>query len=272
MIVSLNPLYPGDRFFWLHHWIDPSLCQMLKKARAVILPQTIERTIYTLIKSLCPNVYPNYDSRFKWEGKMGDAFLAWNLGIPHPPTTIFPRVISLIGDHPEMGKPPFPLPEMPFVVKANSGGEGSGTWLVESREDLERAISALKKAELMGRAGFVIQEFLPGLERTLRVVVIGQHMESYWRVGESGKFYSNVSRGARIEWTKYGREKSLGEELVKKIVDATGINLAGFDIYFQQGTPGLLEINYTFGLTGVGGLERFEELFKREVEYWLKRL
>ena len=270
MIVSFNPIYTGDRFIWLNHWIDPGIQELLKEARAVVLPQTIARTTYYFVRSQCPCVYPNYDARFMWEGKVGDAFLAWKLGIPHPPTTVFPKVVSLIGDHPEVGKPPFTLPEMPFVIKANSGGEGSGTWLIRSKGDLDVAIAALKKEELMGRSGFVVQEFLPGLDRTLRVVVIGRHIESYWRVGEGGGFYSNVARGARIEREIEGMEKGLGEALVRQIVEATGINLAGFDIYFQGGKPGLLEINYTFGLAGIGGLKRFEETFKREVEAWLK--
>ena len=272
MILSLNPLYPGQEFLWVNHWIDADVVEKLKQARAIIVPQVIDAMLYHFIKSHCPNVFPNYDTRFKWTGKVGDALLAWSLGIPHPRTAVFPKVVSLVGDHEEMGKGPFPIPTMPFVIKSNSGGEGSGTWLIRSKQDLEQVLGILKHEELQGRTGFVVQQYVPGLERTLRVVVIGKFMECYWRVAEDGEFHSNVARGARIERDTFPEMMEQGRKLVRMIVEKTMIDLAGFDICFLDDRPHLLEINYTFGRTGLGGQARFARLFTQAVEAWLKGL
>ncbi|OCC15493.1 Ribosomal protein S6 glutaminyl transferase [Dissulfuribacter thermophilus] len=268
-VVSFNPIFPGDRFIWVNHWMDEAVLKELRSARAVILPQAISREFYFFVKAICPNTFPNYDIRFKWEGKVGDAMLFWSLKAPHPKTTVFPRLVSLLGDHEEMGKPPFSLPPMPFVIKSNHGGEGRGTWLIEDQEGLNKVIEILKKEEFQGRFGFVIQEYIEGIDRTLRVVVIGSHVESYWREAASGAFYSNLAQGARVIKGEDPHLVKKGEEMVVSLCKKTGINLAGFDVCFRGEEPLFLEVNYTFGRTGLGGSERFYKIFKKEVEAWL---
>lgn len=267
--MSFHPMIPGDRFVWIQNWVDEALCSHLREAGAVILPQCLDAEFYHLVRGLCPRVFPNYDTRFKWEGKVGDAMLFWSMGVPHPKTTVFPRLTSLLGDHSEMGKPPFQLPSMPFVVKSKRGGEGQGTWLIRDKKELKRVLEILKKEELNGRSGFVIQEYIEGIDRDLRVVVIGRHVESYWRLKQGPGFHSNIARGGKIEKNLDPHLKRVGEEMVLDLCRKTGINLAGFDIIFKRGDPCFLEINYTFGRSGIGGSERFYSILKKEVEAWL---
>ncbi len=272
IVVSLHPLIQGDVFFWERGAWDTNFKQLLEKAKAVILPQTVSSELYHLCQSICPAVFPNYDIRFKWEGKVGDTLFFWAFDVPHPRTLVFPRVEALIGNHPEMGLKP-KLPPYPFVLKGAKGGEGSQTWLINKDEDLEAVLSLLKKMEWQGQYGFVVQEYLGNLERDLRVVVIGEHIESYWRINPSA-FHKNVAHGARIDYSSDPHLKIKGEEAVKKLCKQTGINLAGFDLVFSDGSnqPLFMEINYTFGRAGLGGSDTFYKILKKEVANWLNSI
>ena len=50
------------------------------------------------------------------------------------------------------------------------------------------------------------------------------------------------------------------------------LNLAAFDLVFPPGetAPVFLEINYTFGRTGLGGSEKFYILLQNAVDHWLQ--
>ncbi len=269
MVVSFHPSVPGDRFFWARGRVTEEVAAVLRSAAAVILPPTVSRELYWLCRGLCPNVFPNYDARFRGEGKVGDTLLFWALSVPHPKTVVCPRVESLVGDHPEMGSTPG-VPPFPFVIKGSAGGEGSQAWLVRSAEDLEEVLGLLKGLERRGQYGFVVQEFIEGLDRDLRVVVVGEHMEAYWRCGSG--FHNNLARGGELDRCSDTHLMELGMDAVRGVCRRTGINLAAFDVAFRPGgqEPLLMEINYTFGLKGIGA-GRFAELLNREVERWLSR-
>ena len=271
-VISFHPMITGDIFYWERDIWDEALAHNLREARAVILPQTVSRELYTLCHILCPHVFPNYDLRFKWEGKVGDTLLFWSYGAPHPKTWIFPRVETMLGDHPVM-MTHFRLPPYPFVIKGTKGGEGTQIWLIEDDHDLKEAIKILRCAEIQGIFGFVLQEFIPGLNRDLRVVVIGTHIESYWRYNRSG-FLHNVAQGGKIDTHTDPELQSIGRDAVRNLCNRTGINLAGFDLIFLEGsdTPLFLEINYTFGRTGLGGSDAFYELLKKETKKWLTQI
>ena len=260
----------GGLFYWERCVWDEELVRNLMTARAVILPQTVSRELHALCRTLCANVFPDYSLRFKWDGKVGDTLLFWSYGIPHPETRIFPRVETLLGDHPEMGHRPR-LPDYPFVIKGTSGGEGAQTWLIEDARDLEQATEILKHFEIQGIFGFVLQEFIPGLQRDLRVVIVGNHVQSYWRCNTSG-FFHNIARGGQIDARSDPELQAIGRDVVKELCNNTGINMAGFDLVFLKGSdiPLFIEINYTFGRTGLGGSDAFYELFENEVNQWLK--
>ncbi|NIA08928.1 MAG: ATP-grasp domain-containing protein [Nitrospiraceae bacterium] len=269
-VISLHPMIKGDIFFWERDIWDKALVQAFKKARAVILPQTVPRELYFLCHGLCPNVFPNYDLRFRWEGKVGDTMLFWTYGVPHPKTWIFPRVETLVGNHPLM-MTQFKLPPYPFIIKGNRGGEGTQIWLIKNAHDLEKTLNILRHSEIQGIFGFVLQEFISGLNRDLRVVVIGRHIESYWRCNRSG-FLHNVAQGGKIDAHADPKLQTIGRARVKDLCNRTGINLAGFDLIFLDGSdiPMFLEINYTFGRTGLGGSDAFYRVLKKEVNNWLK--
>lgn len=269
MLLSFNPVIEGDLFFWERAPWDREILKAIQKASAIVLPQTVTREFYRLCRKNCANVFPNYDLRFSWEGKVGDTLLFWSYGAAHPETVVFPKVESLVGDHPDMMPKPI-LPEFPFVLKGALGGEGSSIWLINDKNELDSTLSVLQKKELEGLAGFVIQEYLPNLQRDLRVVVIGDEIISYWRNQDA--FLHNIARGGEIDLESDPHLQERGRALVRDLCTQTDINLAGFDLIFPEpkGDPLFLEINYTFGRTGLGGSEAFYVLLKKAVENWTK--
>jgi len=269
-VLSMHPVIEGEVFYWDRDVWSRDLFHAIKSARAVILPQTVERELYCLCIKLCPHVFPNYDLRFQWEGKMGDTFAFWAYGINHPETLVFPKVETLLGEHPHMVHHPPELPPYPFVLKGTHGGEGKQVWLIESEEQLKEKLQTLLQLELHGSSGFVIQEFLPELERDLRVVVIGKQVFSYWRKAQG--FLHNVARGGEIDCESDPDLQAMGREKVRKFCQRSGINLAAFDLVFlpQEKEPVFLEINYTFGRTGLGGSEEYYKILRNGVEQWLE--
>ena len=266
----MHPMIEGDAFYWDRNVWDKSVFQQIQKARAIILPQTVEKELYHLCKKLCPHVFPDYDLRFQWEGKVGDTLAFWAFNIKHPHTLIFPKVETLLGDHPHMDHKIPELPEFPFVLKGAQGGEGAQVWLIKSSIDLEERLQTLLQYELQGSSGFIIQEYLPSLERDLRVVVIGSQIVSYWR--KAPGFFHNIAQGGEVDAESDPELQAIGREKVRQFCQWSNINLAAFDLVFssEREEPIFLEINYTFGRTGLGGSEKFYNLLRDVVEQWLQ--
>jgi ribosomal protein S6--L-glutamate ligase len=62
--------------------------------------------------------------------------------------------------------------------------------------------------------------------------------------------------------------------VVRDFCRRTGINLAGLDVIFAEDDPQehplLLEINYFFGRSGLGGSQAFYRILKKEIHSWLR--
>ena len=269
-VLSMHPVIEADTFYWDRGVWDEKLCRAIEKASAIILPQTVEKELYCLCTKMCPNVFPNYDLRFQWEGKLGDTLAFWTYGVKHPHTLVFPRVETLRGEHCSMEHKVPELPSYPFVLKGAHGGEGSQVWLIANGAEFEAKLQTLLQLELQGSSGFVIQEYIAALERDLRVVVIGNQVISYWRTAQG--FLHNVAQGGRIDAESDQDLQAAGREKTRDFCRRSGINLAAFDLVFPTGEadPVFLEINYTFGRTGIGGSERFYTLLRGAVDEWLQ--
>jgi len=268
----MHPVITGDVFYWDRGVWDRELVGAIQKAGAVILPQTVDKELYALCIRMNRHVFPNYDLRFQWEGKVGDTLAFWAYEVRHPYTLVFPRVETLLGEHQAMEHRLPELPPYPFVLKGTRGGEGRQVWLVDSETTLTEKLQILLQFELQGRSGFVIQEYIGARERDLRVVVIGGLLFSYWRTSQG--FLHNVARGGAIDATSDQDLQAAGREKVGQFCRRSGINLAAFDLIFPPGEedPYFLEINYTFGRSGLGGSEKFYGLLRDAVDRWLDSL
>lgn len=249
---------------------------LIKKAKAIILPQGCGARLYWLCRLNCPHVFPNFDYRFFAEGKIGDAILFQRLKLPHPKTKVYRCLEKFLAIHTlECLNLPFPYP---FVLKGNYGGEGSMVFLIKDKEELMKHLEMLKGMEERGASkGFVLQEYIEKGNRDLRVVVIGEKLFLYWRYQPNPhNFLTNVGAGAIIDHDVSQEVRKKAQFWVKKLCSATGINLAAIDLLFPKGgcdlKPLFLEINYYFGRKGLGGSERFYRFLKQAVFDWLEKI
>ena len=273
MIVSFHPVFEADRnIVCAGREPDADDLAAIRAARAVVLPQGCRQSLYEMATENCRQVFPNYEARFDYPGKLGQIKLFQQNGTAHPHAESYTSLDAFrqqYGDNPE--EVAF---ELPCVFKFDWGGEGETIYLINSRENLQEVLLKAADFEASGQKGFLLQEYVPTQGRTLRVVIIGQRLISYWRIQEDAEaFKSSVSQGARIDAALEPVRQKVARVFVKNLCNKTGINLAGFDVIFapvdEHIKPLMLEINYFFGRRGLGGSEAYYEILKSEINNWL---
>ncbi len=271
MILSFHPIFTGDQNrLCAGREPDEEDLAAIRSADAVILPQGCRESLYFMAKGNCPRIFPDYEARFAYPDKLGQIRLFRKTGVPHPQSHLFSSTKDLKSRYP-LQKPPLRLP---FVFKFAWGGEGETVFLVDTSEDFEKIVAQASEWEETGQAGFLIQSLIPCRDRSLRVVVIGKRLLSYWRVQkESERFHTGLSRGAAIDWEAEPALLEIGASAVQEFCSRTRIDLAGFDLLFDEAGPGVplfLEINYYFGRKGIGGSDRYYEILEEEIRRWLE--
>lgn len=273
MIVSFHPCFSGDKnILCAGREPDSDDLAAIKSAKAVILPQGCKKSLYNMAANNCTHVFPDYSAKFNYPEKLGQILLFRKTKSPHPKTETYP---SLFDYHKKYGELHVkPSVGFPFVFKFNWGGEGVNVFLIRSYSEFGNALQKAAEFEKTGQKGFIVQEYIPCLNRTLRVVVIGSKIYSYWRVQkESDCFYSNIVKGGIIDKESFPELQKKAALSTKKFCNLTGINLAGFDFLFsekQAGLPLFLEINYFFGRRGLGGSDTYYTILIKEIEKWIK--
>jgi ribosomal protein S6--L-glutamate ligase len=276
MILSYHPCFEADK---------NRLCagrkpgagdvSAIQEADAVILPQGCHESLYTLARNTCEHVFPNFDAKFKYKGKIGQIQLFQKTNAAHPKTEMHQNMNAFSMHYGgSLEKPNF---DFPFVFKFDWGGDGDNVYLIQSAENFSKVLQTARKYESSGQKGFIIQEYVPSNNRSLRVVVIGQTIVSYWRIQRNKDYFlSNVAKGAMIDYDADPDLQKTAVESVKDFCSQTRINLAGFDILFsfhsKVKTPLFLEINYFFGRQGLGGSEKFYNLLTKEIMNWIQSL
>lgn len=244
----------------------------ISAADAVILPQGPSEDLYGLCRRHCTHVFPNYDVRFIFPGKVGQARLFKETRVAFPATYAFESVSAFRRRYKNNNALRYPC-----VFKSNWGGEGEGVFLLQTARALDRRLDRAQRSEKGGHKGFLLQEFVPHGGRTLRVAVIGHMVFSYWRLhSDKTAFQTSLRSGAVLDHDTDPKHQEAGRAAVKAFCAKTGINLAGLDLLFPENqketAPFFLEINYYFGRRGLGGSMRYYELVDKAVEQWLKDL
>lgn len=278
MILSFHPLYTADLNL-LCAGRDPGEQELaaIRQAKAVILPQGCRESLFRAARNNCAQVFPDYDARFAYPEKIGQAKLFQKARVSHPDTVVYDKgALSGLDYQALLNNLPF---EFPFVFKFNWGGEGETVFLLQSLDALEKAIKNAVLYEKSGQYGFLLQEFIPTTGRSLRVVVIHRSYLSYWRVhDEADGFYTNLKKGAKIDAESDPALQKAAIAATQSFCDQTKINLAGFDFLFSESDlqtgmikPLFLEINYFFGRKGLGGSENYYKLLRAEIDNWIKQ-
>jgi ribosomal protein S6--L-glutamate ligase len=276
MILSYHPFFEADKNV-ICAGREPNADDLaaIRAANAVVLPQGCFKSLYAMARQSCANVFPNFDTRFNYAGKIGQARLFAETNAPHPKTAIYHNLDSFYNQRDSFGGQTawgFPL-----VFKFDWGGEGDHVFLINSPDALDKVLQTAADFEKGGRSGFLLQSYLPGGNRSVRVVVVGQTFLSYWRIQNSTEsFGSSLAQGAVIDADADPDRQQIAVAAVKAFCNQTGINLAGFDILFapepRPTEPLFLEINYYFGRRGLGGSENLYKLLNTEILKWLKSL
>ncbi len=276
MILSFHPCFEADKNL-IVAGRDPGHEELnaIKSADAVILPQGCRESLYKIAVRNCAHVFADYHARFKYPGKTGQAALFKKTRAPFPRTFIYPNLASFSRRTPET-VPKSPLP-FPFVFKFDWGGEGQSVFLIKTDSELLQALEKTKYNENSGRRGFLIQTYIPHRNRSLRVVVVNTKLISYWRVQPVAEIFgTSLVAGAHIDKESDPHLQAAACNVVSRFCIQTGINLAGFDLIFDQSkekpVPVMLEINYFFGRAGLGGSNNFYELLVPEIAAWITGL
>jgi len=74
MILSYHPCFEADKnLLCAGREPDADDLTAIKSADAVILPQGCYQSLYEMARNNCSHVFPNFDARFKYTGKIGQA-------------------------------------------------------------------------------------------------------------------------------------------------------------------------------------------------------
>jgi len=277
MILSFHPVYEADRNL-LCAGRDPGKDELsaIKSARAVILPQGCRESLYAMARENCRHVFPNYDQRFTFPDKLGQAHLFSRMNAPHPATETFKTAADFKRTYQSPGA--YSKLSYPMVFKFDWGGEGDNVFLVDDINALKIRLSLAESYEKTGQYGFLLQEYIPAHGRSLRIVVIHRKFFSYWRRQEDqNEFYTNLKKGATIDTHNRPQLQKAAIKVTASFCGKTGIDLAGIDLLFSEASlqkgriePLLLEINYFFGRKGLGGSEAYYKILQEEIDHWVE--
>jgi ribosomal protein S6--L-glutamate ligase len=183
MILSFHPLFEAHKnITCAGRKPNAEDLAAVQASDAVVLPQGCYQSLYEMARANCRHVFPNYDARFRYPDKIGQIKLFRDFHIAHPASDIFLNVASF---YKGLKKRPSKISLIyPLVFKLDWGGEGETVFLIESEEDLSRILRKAAEFQKSGQSGFLLQEYIACRNRTLRVVVIGKRIISYWRIQE----------------------------------------------------------------------------------------
>jgi len=243
---------------------------LIRGAHAVILPQGRPDRIFHECMAAGAPMFPNYEMRHAYPGKVGQSRLFQAFKLPHPRTFRW-KTVALFKKEPRVPHP------FPFVVKDDTSHEAEGVFVVTGSESLKAALDFMVLKEGAENKGFITQDFVPSGGNILRSVIMGQKIITYWkRPAKPGQVITTISKGARIDHDWKPAMQKKGEAQARVLAECTGINLAAVDFVFplleEDPEPRFLEINYFFGRRGLGGMDAYYRMFYRAVQDWLRKM
>lgn len=273
MILSFHPCLVTDRQVILgSRGLEPRDIELMRRAEAILLPQTCPEALYRASAASGALLFPNYAWRFAYPGKVGQTRLFRLHDLAHPETRIWPSAEALRLEFRETAAFPHALP---FLVKTDADHEGEGIRIVRSAEDLNAALDFLEQGCRDSGRGFLTQEIVATEGNVLRAVIMGGEVWTYWkRSSRPGELLTTVSRGASIDVSWRPDLQSRARRAADRLHRELGLNLAAVDFAFplpeEDPKPRILEINYAFGRRGLGGSPAFYRLLFEAARAWLE--
>ena len=132
---------------------------------------------------------------------------------------------------------------IPFILKYNSGSQGAGVMLMETRKSAISTIQGLMK----NKADFILQQYIESRGQDIRAIVINDRVvASYLRTAPKGDFRSNMSMGGTGKKIKLSAED---QNICIQASKAIGLEFSGVDLIKDtKGVTYLGEINGNPGM------------------------
>ena len=127
--------------------------------------------------------------------------------------------------------------EYPFVLKSVDGHGGGEVFMVNSREEEDKAVLAL------GTKDYIKQEVCSDLGKDKRVYIVGNEVVASI-LREADDFRSNYSLGGSATATELTIQEM---EIISKITKLVHIDYAGIDFIYNNGEPVFNEIEDPVG-------------------------
>jgi len=273
MILSFHPIYVGDQNrLCAGREPDADDLAAVKRAQAVILPQGCSQSLYEMARQNCEHVFPNYDLRFKYPGKVGQIELFEAYHVAHPATKVIETSTEM-----NVGALDLAAIGYPLVCKRDWGGEGFTVFWIEDQTALETTLLMIS-SESAGPEKVLLQKAVPeNRGRVMRVVCTGKFFKAYWRMAsDPDEKIVHLEEGGRVDDHQLDPHLLLlAENSARQFCTATGINLVGIDFLFDFSTPEprplIIELNYFFGRRGLGGSSAYYAVLTREIRDWCRR-
>jgi ribosomal protein S6--L-glutamate ligase len=273
MILSFHPCLVADHQIILGpRRLERRDIDLMRRAEAILLPQTCPEPLYRACKASGARLFPNYAWRFAYPGKVGQTRFFRLHDLPHPDTHIWPSAEALRLEFRETAAFPHALP---FLVKTDTDHEGEGIRIVRNAKNLEAALAFVERGGRDGARGFLTQEIVATGGNVLRAVNVGRKVWTYWkRPSRPGELLTTVSRGAWIDFDWRPRLQEKARQTAERLFREFGLNLAAVDLVFAlpetDPEPRILEINYAFGRRGLGGSPAFYRFLFEAACAWLE--
>lgn len=154
----------------------------------------------------------------------------------------------MVGKYENLHQAAVRLGGFPVVVKLLEGTHGEGVELANNYWELNRLVVDYFRYN----DSIILQEFIPEARGAdIRVLVVdGKVVASMRRQAKPGEFRSNLHRGASAVRIDLEKED---ENLVKQVVAALEIEVAGVDLLPSQNGALVMEVNASPGLEGIEG-------------------
>lgn len=123
----------------------------------------------------------------------------------------------------------------PLVVKESYGSFGEQVYLIQTEEELLKAI------RLLGHKPFIIQEFIRHSKgRDIRINVVGDQVIAAMQRHSESDFRANMTAGGRAQPYTPTKEEAI---LAIRCAEILGAAFAGVDLLFGEDGPLLCEVN-----------------------------
>jgi ribosomal protein S6--L-glutamate ligase len=179
------------------------------------------------------------DALLKARNKVAMMQILTKNGISVPRTGLSNNLMTNSAMIDKIGQPP-------YILKLNTGSQGIGVILSETKRNAESVIEAFTRTE----EKLIIQKFISEAKGAdVRAFVIdGKIVGAMKRQAKDGEFRSNIHRGASADVITLTDAEI---EVALKSTALLGLKIAGVDLLQTNDGPMVLEVNASPGLEGI---------------------